>query len=190
VVPAVTAITSELAGLIVHLSEALHRDNTTEGRLAGILAGLPVNGDVLHAMVTLHREVPVTTRRAGELAGEPWQMRDLGGCLLALGRFIDRIYQIGPPGDAMALEDQVHWWVRVTKIALGLRTPDIPLPRCVCPVCTHGRLFAAGSEGFLRENSHGVTVEWEQAGRVYCTACTAVWSIGQWPLLGRMLEAV
>jgi hypothetical protein len=131
----------------------------------------------------LHREVPPATARASALAGEPWQARPLPGCLLALGRFIDRIYQLQLPADAMALEDEVRRWTRETKLALGMWKPDETLS-VRCPYCEAApRLRRAGAEGFLRQADHGLVLVWQEAGRIWCRACGRAWEKSQWEWL-------
>jgi len=174
--------------LLPHLAGALSRDNTAASRARSVTPGIPVNPEVLHAMVVLHREVPAVTMAACEATGEPWQPRPIPVCLTALPRLAQRLHDTGHPGDAMAVEGALRRWVRVTKQALGLRTPDLAIG-AVCPVCGEGDLMAAGSEGFLRRTGHGATVEWEHPGRVYCGVCVASWGVGEWPHLGRLLEA-
>jgi hypothetical protein len=97
--------------------------------------------------------------------------------------------------DAMAIEDDVRRWTRVTKLALGLRRPEQPL-LAVCPDCDDGQgdLVAAGAERFLQFTRNGVLLgDWEEAGRIYCTAQPRVhaWPEDRWTwLAGRILEAV
>ena len=187
--PASESFTAELAALLPRLPGAIERDNTGLSRSAAVSAGLPVNPDVLHAIILLHREIPLAAMRAAALAGEPWHPRPVKTCLRAIDRFTARLYDLGQPLDALGIEDDVRRWTRVTKLALGLRTPDIPIG-ALCPVCAGAGLLAAGSEGFVRRNGHAVVVEWEHAGRVYCPAGGESWAMGEWPLLGRLLEAV
>jgi hypothetical protein len=183
--------TAELAALLPCLAGALRRDNTTMGRSRSVVPGVPVNSDVLHAMVTLHREVPDVTMAAAELAGEPWQRRTIAACLTAIPRLGARLHDLAMVDAERDLERGVYRWTRVTKLALGLRTPDIPIG-APCPHCGHDGpgLMAVGSEGFMRRTGHGLAVEWEHAGRVVCRECGAAWGVAEWPLLGRVLEAV
>jgi hypothetical protein len=183
----VTTITTELAALLPCLAGALRRDTVLASRGGSTSASL-VNADVLHAMEVLHRDIPAVTRVACEAAGEPWQPRTVPACLIAIPRLESRLRAVERRAEAFQLEDAVHGWVRVTKQALGLRTPDIPLGE-TCPECHQGGLIAAGQEGFLRKTpGHGITVEWETAGRIYCTWCGYAWPMAQWPFLGRRLR--
>ena len=186
---ALDAAVAELAALMPALAAALERDTGPAGGHTTITPGSVVNGDVLHAMITLRTEVPRAARRACETAGEPWAPRGMGACLRMLPRLSERLTAVGLPGEASAVEDAARRWLRVTKQALGLRTPDIPVG---CP-CPHHDLpltglVAAGSEGFLRRSRDGVTVEWEHPARVFCPWCGSSWGPGQWLMLGRMLQ--
>ena len=188
---AVQPITAELAALLPCLPDAIERDNTTDRHSVMVSPGMPVNGDVLYARDMLRREVPVTTMRAAELAREPWQPRGLETCLLALDRFTGRLYDLAMNAEAMALEDDVRRWTRVTKLALGLRKPDVPLPVSYCPACeqTARPLLAVQPEGFMTRTSHGLVVEWRSAGRIYCPRCGTAWPEDQWTFLAsRLLE--
>jgi hypothetical protein len=190
-VTAVQPITAELAALLPCLPDAIERDNAAAGPAMAVTAGLPVNPDVLHAIVTLHREIPVTTARAAELAREPWQPRGLETCLTALGRFTGRLYDLAMNAEAMALEDDVRRWTRVTKLALGLRKPDVPLPVAYCPACeqTARPLLAVQPEGFAVWHTGRLVVEWRSAGRIYCPRCGTAWPEDQWTFLAsRLLE--
>ena len=175
---------AELATLTPLLGPALRRDNTTAGRASRMEATLsPVNTDVLAAMITLRHEIPAAAIRATQLVREPWQPRSITTCLLALPRLAARMTVLGLRTDARQLDDAARHWVRITKRALGLRTPDIALG-VTCPACDQGHLTAAGAEGFIR----GASVEWVYNPRVYCLACAASWLEPEWGLLIRIIE--
>src|SRR6266568_2986011 len=191
---------AELAVLWPALAAALERDTAADGTVPGGALGSAavVNTDVLAAMILLSRDVPAVTRAACEAAGEPWQPRPVQTCLRALPRLAERLGHLGMAGAAQTLEGAVWDWLRVTKRALGLRRPDIPVG-FACPWAAsapedhaEGRmLLCAGDEGFLRPGPGGMAVEWVTSGQIYCPAraCGASWPQGQWRLLGRMLGA-
>lgn len=186
---AVTAAAAELAVLFPHLASALTRDNTIEGH-RGVTPGSIVNADVLHAMIVLKREVPSACQRACVLISEPWKSRPLDRCLVVLPRLHGRMRDLGLADAQRQLELAASHWVRVTKLALGLRNPDIPVG-AACPACDQGDLYAAGQEGFLRKRDGAYVVEWISGGRIYCSHCAAGWTPAEWPHLGRVLaEAV
>ena len=180
---------AELAALAPMLGPALRRDNTTTGRFGRLEATLsPVNTDVLSAMITLRHEIPAAAIRATDLVREPWQPRTIGACLAALPRLAERIRHLGMATEHRQLEDAARHWVRITKRALGLRAPDIPLG-VTCPACDQGHLTAAGAEGYIRRKLHGdVTVQWVHDPRVYCPACSANWPEPEWDHLIRVIE--
>lgn len=184
---AIQAACTELATLAQALAAALTRD-ATGTRGTSVSPGSVVNTDVLHAMITLRRHIPASTARACEVTGEPWQPRPIGGCLTAIPRLAGRMTVLGLLAEADELEGDVRWWVRLTKQALGLRTPDIPIGYD----CPHhdepAGLLAAGSEGFLRRSRDTLTVEWEHPAVVYCPHCGARWRPAEWLLLGRILQ--
>lgn len=195
---AAVPFTAELAALLPRLPGAIERDNTGTGRAVRISGGLPVNEDVLHAIITLHREIPAASLRAATAVGEPWPAfeRDLHQCLRAIGRFAGRLHDLRQPLDARAIEDDVRRWTRVTKLALGMRRPEMALADR-CPVESHpgaycgGELMAAGAERFLRFTRHGVVVgDWVEARRIYCAADRDhEWPFQAWTVLGGMILA-
>jgi hypothetical protein len=169
-------------------------------------AGTVYNVDVLAATITLSRDVPAVTREACETLGERWLLRDVPRCLRQLPRLVERLHQCGYCwlcGHTKESPSPVTGWLRVTKRALGLWKPDLPLPdRPSCPWAatrpenhTGGAmLLEAGAEGFLRpaRDQDGKTVlvvVWVMSGQIYCPdrACGASWPPGQWRLLGKML---
>ena len=116
---------AELAALI----PALSRDSNHPDRRAGLSAGSAVNPDVLHAMTVLAAEIPAACAAACEVAGEPWQHHPSAICLRAIPRLHHRLTALGMPAAATDLETGMHHWTRLVKLALGLRTPDIPAGR-------------------------------------------------------------
>lgn len=128
---------AELAALIPALVPALTRDSIPPGGHAGLSAGHAVNPDVLHAMTVLATEIPAACAAACEAANEPWQHRPPAICLRAIPRLHHRLTALGMPAAATDLETGVHHWTRMVKLALGLRTPDLPpagtAPRPVTP---------------------------------------------------------
>ena len=50
-------------------------------------------------------------------------------CLRAISRLHHRLTALGMPAAASDLETGMHNWTRMVKLALGLRTPDIPAGR-------------------------------------------------------------
>jgi hypothetical protein len=184
-------VTAELAALLPCLPGALGRDNTGDGHTVMVSPGMPVNSDVLHAADMLRREVPAATLRAASLVHEPWQPRGLKTCLLALDRFTGRLYDLAMNAEAVALEDGVRRWTRTTKLALGLRKPDVPLPVSYCPACeqTARPLLAVQPEGFAVWHAGRLVVEWRATGRIYCPRCGTAWPEDQWTFLAsRLLE--
>jgi hypothetical protein len=165
----------ELAQLTPHLAPALTRDNAGQALVTRWETSLSlVNTDVLAAMITLRYQIPAVTMRAAQLVGEPWQPRTHHACLIALPRLDDRIRHLGLAADHKRLETITAGWVRLTKRALGLRKPDIPLgaqcPRCLeeRPGELPGDLYVAGAEGKLKQGRDGITVKWRHDPRVYC----------------------
>ena len=119
---------TELAALIPALVPALSRDSVPHGR-TGLSAGRAVNPDVLHAMIILAAEIPAACAAACEVTGEPWQHHPSAICLRAIPRLHHRLTALGIPAAATDLETGMHHWTRLVKLALGLRTPDIPAGR-------------------------------------------------------------
>jgi len=117
---------AELAALIPALIPALSHDSLPPDRRTGLSAGTAVNPDVLHAMIILAAEIPAACAAACEVTGEPWQHRPPAICLRAIPRLHHRLTALGMPAAASDLETGMHHWTRMVKLALGLRTPDIP----------------------------------------------------------------
>jgi hypothetical protein len=117
---------AELAALIPALIPALSRDGIPPGRRTALSAGSAVNPDVLHAMIILAAEIPAACAAACEVTGEPWQHHPSATCLRAIPRLHHRLTALGIPAAATDLETGMHHWTRLVKLALGLRTPDIP----------------------------------------------------------------
>jgi hypothetical protein len=177
----------ELTGLIPALAEALERDNAPAGGRAVLSAGAPYNLDVLAAGLMLDVQVPAMCATAAGLCGEPWRDRPLDTCLRNLPRFHGRLTSLGMLSGAKRIESSVERWVRVVKLALGLRTPDIPVG-WDCPWCDEpSPLIVIGSEGFLRPDQ---TVTWQHAAAIWCPACGTTWPDSQWEHLGRFLASV
>ena len=116
---------AELAALIPALIPALSRDSVP----SALSAGRVVNPDVLHAMIILAAEIPAACAAASEVTGEPWQHHPSAICLRAIPRLHHRLTALGMPAAATDLETGMHHWTRLVKLALGLRTPDIPAGR-------------------------------------------------------------
>ena len=95
-------------------------------RRTALSAGGAVNPDVLHAMIILAAEIPAACAAACEVTGEPWQHHPSAICLRAIPRLHHRLTALGMPAAATDLETGMHHWTRLVKLALGLRTPDIP----------------------------------------------------------------
>jgi hypothetical protein len=186
---------AELATLIPCLAAALPRDNTTTGPGGDPSASVPFNPDVMYA-ITVIAEIPAATKRAAETVGELWRPRPIPICLRALPRLSQRMTATGERAAATQLEAATHHWVRVTKIALGFRLPDTPVPGgpWFCPAADHtgppSELRRAGAEAFLRRGGDGPPLEWQDAGRIYCPGCGADWPVGEWPHLGHLLQSV
>lgn len=180
------ARTAELAALLPALAAALQRDSAP-GSSRGVLScGGVVNPDVLHAIIMVRAEVPAACARACALTGEPWHRRPLGTCLRALPRFAGRLEAIGMPGAANRLDADAARWLRIAKLALGLRTPDVPIG-FGCPLHDDpSPLVMLGSEGFVRGDG---TVAWAHDGRIWCRQCDETWPVWQWRHLGRMLAS-
>lgn len=179
---------ADLAALLPRLAAALARDSAAPGGTRVLSAGGVVNTDVLHAMLTLSHEIPAARAAACDLAGEPWQPRPPLTCLRAIPRLRDRLTDLRMPGAAGHLENCVIRWTRMTKLALGLRTPDIPVGYD-CPYHRDedpgpAELVLLGAEGFIRGD---MTMFWVYDGRIRCPACGASWLADRWPMLGRML---
>ena len=120
---------AELAALIPALIPALSRDSIPPDGRTGLSAGRAVNPDVLHAMIILAAEIPAACAAACEVTGEPWQHHPSAICLRAIPRLHHRLTALGMPAAASDLETGMHHWTRLVKLALGLRTPDIPAGR-------------------------------------------------------------
>ena len=116
----------ELAALIPALIPALSRAGLPSDGRTALSAGTVVNPDVLHAMIILAAEIPAACAAACEVTGEPWQHRPPAICLRAIPRLHHRLTALGMPAAASDLETGMHNWTRMVKLALGLRTPDIP----------------------------------------------------------------
>ena len=114
---------AELAALIPALIPALSRDSVP----SALSAGRIVNPDVLHAMIILAAEIPAACAAACEVTGEPWQHRPPAICLRVIPRLHHRLTALGMPAVASDLETGIHHWTRMVKVALGPRTPDIPV---------------------------------------------------------------
>ena len=84
-------------------------------------------------MTVLAAEIPAACAAACEVAGEPWQHHPSAICLRAIPRLHHRLTALGMPAAASDLETGMHHWTRLVKLALGLRTPDIPAGRD-CPL--------------------------------------------------------
>jgi hypothetical protein len=197
--PGISDTVSELADLCPALAAALARD-TSPGDISsahGWIAATVVNADVLAAMITLDTEIPAAHRSACETLNERWQPRDLKTSLRALPRLAERMHSLGLIPEEKRLIFKTSAWLVLTKRALGLRKPDIPLGY-PCPWAdtrpeNHEdgcMLLAAGDEGFLRPGRDGLQVDWVASAQIYCPtkACGASWGPSQWPLLGRMLR--
>ncbi len=118
---------AELAALIRALIPALSRDSVPPDGRTALSAGRAVNPDVLHAMIILAAEIPAACAAACEVTGESWQHHPSAVCLRAIPRLHHRLTALGMPAAARDLETGVHHWTRMVKLALGLRTPDIPV---------------------------------------------------------------
>jgi hypothetical protein len=192
---------AELAQLTPHLAPALTRDNTAAARITRWEAPLsPVNTDVLAAIITLRYQIPAVTIRAAQLVNEPWQPRTHRACLVALPRLDERLGHLGHVSEHKHLETITSGWVRLTKRALGLRKPDIPLST-ECPVCIRegnpipGLLYVTGAEARVRQSRHGTTLEWSYDPHVYCPVGPINpddpphrWPQGQWELLVHLIN--
>lgn len=198
--------TRELAALWPALAAALARDTAALEMPGGHTwaAATVVNADVLAAMITLSRDIPAVTAWACDQTGEPPQRRDLPGCLRALPRLASRLHDLDLVAAEKHVTGRARDWLRLTKRALGLRKPDIPLRDpdgrlCQCPWAESrpdnhqdaSVLIVAGDEGFLRAGPDGFQVEWVLLGQIYCPAkeCGASWGPMQWRLLERMLRS-
>jgi hypothetical protein len=120
---------AELAALIPALVPALSRDGVPPDGRTGLSAGRAVSPDVLQAMTVLAAEIPAACAAACDVAGEPWQHRPPATCLRAIPRLHHRLTALGMTAAAGDLETGVHHWTQMVKLALGLRTPDIPTGR-------------------------------------------------------------
>jgi hypothetical protein len=120
---------AELAALIPALVPALSRDGVPPDGRTGLSAGRAVSPDVLRAMTVLAAEIPAACAAACDVAGEPRQHRPPAACLRAIPRLHHRLTALGMTAAAGDLETGVHHWTQMVKLALGLRTPDIPADR-------------------------------------------------------------
>jgi hypothetical protein len=192
--------TAQLAALWPALAAALARD-TAATDITGTTTWTSttlVNADVLAAAITLTTEIPAAHHAACDLLGERWAYRQPGPCLLALPRFASRMDATGRFREASVLASQAAGWLRLTKRALGLRKPDIPLLGYACPYAADqpdkhqetAMLFMAGMDGRLATSPGGVQVEWVAQERIYCGSedCGMWWGKLQWPVLRRMTE--
>lgn len=192
--------TAQLAALWPALAAALQRDTAGGDPVSGsgVTAGVPYNPDVLAAAIVLLEEIPAAHHAACDLLGERWAYRQPGPCLLALPRFASRMDATGRFREASVLARQAAGWLRLTKRALGLRKPDIPLLGYACPYAADqpekhqetALLFMAGMDGRLRDGPDGTVVEWVAVERIYCASedCAASWTaLHEWHLLGLML---
>jgi hypothetical protein len=118
---------AELAALIPALVPALSRDSIHSDGRTSLSAGSAVNPDVLHAMIILAAEIPAACAAACEVTGEPWQPHPSAICLRAIPRLHHRLTALGMAVAASDPETGVHHWTRLVKLALGLRTPDLPV---------------------------------------------------------------
>lgn len=186
----IDAQAGELTVLFPALAAALSRDSAPPDGRSALTGGGVVNTDVLHAMIVLRREVPAACHRAAGLCGEARQRRPpesgLGTCLRAVPRFHGRLTSLGLLADAGVLESGLGRWLRVTKLALGLRTPDVPLGYD-CPLHAEpSPLVVAGAEGFL--GAGGRSVAWQAGGVIRCVLCGESWPASRWLHLGRILQ--
>jgi hypothetical protein len=185
-----TEACTDLALLITRLPAALLRDNTP-GEIRAILsAGGVANTDVLQASVTIAREIPATRSRACQLAGEPAPPRPIATCLRALPRLASRLTDLGIIYAARQIETDVTRWTRIVKLALGLRTRDMPIGSdCPDPYRLHdgqrSPLMCLGYESFIRDDG---TLYRQYAATIMCYHCGASWAELQWLHLGLMLE--
>jgi len=175
---------AELAALIPALAAALTRDNAPSGGRPVLSAGCVVNPDVLHAALMLSREVPAAYIAACELTGERWQHRPLDTCLHALPRLHDRLASLGQVSAAKRIEARTERWMRVVKLALGLRVPDEEIGY-ECPLHDEpAPLVRVGAEGFVQDDR---SVTWAHSGVIRCALCGEMWPASRWLMLGRML---
>jgi hypothetical protein len=117
---------AELAALIPALIPALSSDGTPLGR-----PHRPVSRQRRQPRRPAchdhpRRRDPRRLRRRVEVTGEPWQHHPSAICLRAIPRLHHRLTALGMPAAATDLETGMHHWTRLVKLALGLRTPDIP----------------------------------------------------------------
>jgi hypothetical protein len=196
---------AELATLTPMLAPALRRDTVGGGRYGRLEASLSLfNTDVLAVQIMLLHHVPATAMRAAQLVNEPWPAtgRTFGACLLGIPRWHDRLHTLGlatgrrvdGTGRVIScchLNTITRGWVRQTKRALRLLTPDLALdatcPECVLGDPPYGRLFMAGSEAFINTGKSGPPLTWVTSGRVYCPQCDAYWVRAEWDDLCHVL---
>jgi hypothetical protein len=180
-----TEACADLADLLPALIPALSRDNTPGDARTILSAGGVVNTDVLHAMLTLSREIPATRAQACQLTGEPCPPRPVATCLRALPRLASRLHDLAQIAAEKRVGQDVERWTRLVKLALGLRTRDLPIG-WNCPLHPEpAPLVSVGAEGFIRPDG---TVHWQHAATIWCHLCGATWPEMQWPHLGRILE--
>lgn len=198
-----TALARDVAEMLIlwpHLDAALERDTgqSESGRISGGGAelGLPVNADVMLALVTLEREVPRMATWAAGVVAEPVIDRGIAGHLQQLPRFHERMLVTAAVDEAAQLAAGVHAFSRGVKLAVGLRTPDVPLGQ-YCPLhdAPLRELVAPGAEGHLRYSCLDRTgqpvapiVEWVRESAVACRHCRAAWSPVQYLMLSRLLR--
>ena len=118
---------AELAALIPALIPALSRDSVPSDGRTALSAGRAVSPWVLHAMIILAAEIPAACAAAAQVTGEPWQHRPSAISLRAIPRLHHQLTALGMPAAARDLETGVHHWTRMVKLALGPRTPDLPV---------------------------------------------------------------
>ncbi len=198
-----TALARDVAEMLIlwpHLDAALERDTGQPegGRISGGRAelGLPVNADVMLALATLEREVPKITAWAAGVVAEPVIERTIVGHLQQLPRLHERMLVTAAHDEAGRLAAGVRAFSRGVKLAVGLRTPDVPLGQ-YCPLHDDPlrELVAPGNEGHLRYtrlDGHGQpvapVVEWVRDTGVTCRHCRAAWAPVQYLMLGRLLR--
>lgn len=198
-----TAVARSIAEMLIlwpHLDAALERDTGQPegGRISGGRAelGLPVNADVMLALATLEREVPKMAAWAAGVVAEPVIERSIIGHLQQLPRLHERMLVTAAVDEAARLAAGVHAFTRGVKLAVGLRTPDVPLGQ-YCPLHDDPlrELVAPGSEGYLRytrldREGQPVApiVEWVRDTAVICRQCRAAWAPTQYLMLGRLLR--
>src|SRR5439155_22295113 len=89
----------------------------------------PPHPDPLPALTILAPEIPAACAAACEVTGQPCHHHPSAICLRAIPRLHQRLTALGMPAAASDLETGMHHCTRLVKLALGLRTPDIPAGR-------------------------------------------------------------